>query len=61
MEHYVGLDVSLRQTAVCVVDQSGKIIREAMIPSDPEAVATFVRTNTKNVVRIGLESGATST
>jgi predicted NBD/HSP70 family sugar kinase len=39
MEQHVGLDVSLQQTAVCVVDQSGKIIREAMIPSDPEAIA----------------------
>jgi len=61
MEQYVGLDVSLRQTAVCVVDQSGKIIREVMIPSDPEAIATFIRANTSNVVRIGLESGPTST
>ena len=61
MEQYVGLDVSLQQTAVCVVDQSGKIIREAMIPSDPEAIAAFIRANTTNVVRIGLESGSTST
>ncbi len=61
MEQYVGLDVSLRQTAVCVVDQSGKIIREAMIQSDPEAIAAFIRANTTNVVRIGLESGSTST
>ena len=61
MEQYVGLDVSLQQTAMCVVDQSGKIIREAMIPSDPEAIAMFIRANTTNVVRIGLESGSTST
>lgn len=61
MEQYVGLDVSLRQTAVCVVDQSGKIIREAMIQSNPEAIAAFIRANTTNVVRIGLESGSTST
>jgi transposase len=61
MEQYVGLDVSLQQTAVCVVDQSGKIIREAMIPSDPEAIAAFIRANTTNAVRIGLESGSTST
>ena len=61
MEHYVGLDVSLHQTAVCVVDQSGKIIREAMILSDPDAIATFIEANTTNVVRIGLESGSTST
>jgi len=61
MEQYVGLDVSLHQTAVCVVDQSGKIIREVMIPSDPEVIAAFIKANTTNVVRIGLESGPTST
>ena len=61
MEQHVGLDVSLQQTAVCVVDQSGKIIREAMIPSDPEAIAAFISANTTNVARIGLESGPTST
>jgi transposase len=61
MEQYVGLDVSLKQTAVCVVDRSGKIVREAVVLSDPEAIAEFVRANTTNVVRIGLESGPTST
>ncbi|MGI9409987.1 MAG: IS110 family transposase [Hyphomicrobiaceae bacterium] len=61
MERYVGLDVSLQQTAVCVIDQTGKIIREAVIPSDPDAIAAFVKSNAKNVARIGLESGPTST
>ncbi len=61
MEQYVGLDVSLQQTAVCVVDQTGQIVREAVIPSDPEVIAAFVKSNAKNVVRMGLESGPTST
>jgi transposase len=61
MEQYVGLDVSLQQTAVCVVDQTGQIVREAVISSDPEAIAAFVKSNAKNVVRMGLESGPTST
>ena len=61
MEQYVGLDVSLQQTAVCVVDQTGKIVREAVILSDPGAIAAFVKSNAKNVVRMGLESGPTST
>jgi transposase len=61
MERYVGLDVSLKLTAVCVVNRSGEIVREAVVPSDPEAIAEFVRANTTNVVRIGLESGPTST
>ncbi len=61
MEQYVGLDVSLKQTAVCIVDQLGKIKREAMIPSDPEAIASYIKASATNVVRIGLESGSTST
>jgi transposase len=61
MEHYVGLDVSLRQTAVCIVDGTGAIKREATVSSDPEAIATFIKSNATGVVRIGLESGPTST
>jgi hypothetical protein len=37
MEHYVGLDVSLKQTAICIVDRTGKVQREGIVSSDPEA------------------------
>src|SRR5215469_18125921 len=61
VEHYVGLDVSLKLTAICIVDQKGRIIREGMVASNPEAIAAFIRSNAPHVVRIGLETGATST
>ncbi|WP_143199962.1 IS110 family transposase [Bradyrhizobium sp. NAS80.1] len=61
MEHYVGLDVSLKLTAICIVDRTGKIQREGVVRSDPEAIAAFVISNAPHVVRIGLEAGATST
>jgi len=61
MQSYVGLDVSLRQTAVCVVDQTGKIMREGMIDSDPDTICNFIRTAAPKLARIGLETGATST
>ena len=61
MDHYVGLDVSLKETAVCVVDQTGKIKREGMVASDPDAIAGFVAKHAPRVARIGLETGATST
>jgi transposase len=60
MQHYVGLDVSLKQTAVCVVDEAGKIRREGMVASEPSAIADFIAANAPQVVRIGFESGATS-
>jgi predicted NBD/HSP70 family sugar kinase len=37
MEHYVGLDVSLKLTAICIVNQTGRIEREGVVPSAPEA------------------------
>src|SRR5215831_15336350 len=61
MEQYAGLDVSLKMTAICIVDRTGKILREGMVASDPDAIATFVRLHAPHVVRIGLETGATST
>ena len=43
MEHYVGLDVSLKLTAICIVDGTGKIVREGMVASNPEAIAAFIK------------------
>jgi transposase len=61
MDQYVGLDVSLKSTAICVVDAKGKIMREGFVGTDPEAIATFIALHAPAAVRIGLESGATST
>jgi hypothetical protein len=61
VNHYVGLDVSLKLTAICIVDQTGKIEREGTVASNPEAIAAFVKLHAPHVARIGLETGATST
>ena len=42
MVHYVGLDVSLKQTSICVVSETGSVVREGAVGSDPEAIAAFV-------------------
>ena len=41
MEYYAGIDVSLKDSSVCVVDASGKIVREAKVASEPEALLRF--------------------
>jgi transposase len=61
MERYVGLDVSLKQTSICVVNQAGSIVQEGLVDSDPEAIAAFVRSKAPGTVRIGLETGPTTT
>jgi transposase len=61
MEYYVGLDVSLKQTSIGVVDQSGVIVREGVVESDPKAIASFVRSKAPGAVRIRIETGPTTT
>jgi hypothetical protein len=41
MESYVGLDVSLKQTSICVVNQVGSVVREDVVDSEPEAIAAY--------------------
>ena len=43
MELYVGLDVSLKETSICVVDGSGEIVSEGAVISEPAAIAAFVK------------------
>jgi hypothetical protein len=57
MEHYAGIDVSLELSSVCVVDAQGKIVREATVASEPEALLAFFGSLGFAVKRIGLEAG----
>jgi transposase len=61
MKQYVGLDVSLEQTAVCIVDEQGKPLWRGKCASTPEAIAAVVEARAPHVERIGLESGPLST
>jgi len=61
MEAYVGLDVSLKLTSVCVVDGKGERIVEGIVNSSPEEIAAFLRSKAAGAVRIGLETGPTTT
>ncbi len=56
MKHYAGLDVSLEETAICVVDQAGRIVKEARVPSEPAALVGFFQALGLTVERIGLEA-----
>ena len=60
MEHYAGIDVALEQSSVCVVDGTGRIVREAKVASEPEALSRFLGQLGLVVTRIGLEAGPLS-
>jgi transposase len=58
MKQYVGLDVSQRETSVCVIDEAGKVIFEGKARSEPGALAELLRKRAPNAERIGFETGA---
>src|SRR6266567_484104 len=60
MDHYAGIDVSLECSSVCIVDASGKIVREAKVASEPEALIGWFGSLGFEVRRIGLEAGPLS-
>src|ERR1700691_3547788 len=57
MEHFAGLDVSVKETSVCIVDDSGKIVREVKVASEPEALLAVLKKPAYRFKRIGLEAG----
>jgi transposase len=61
MELYIGMDVSLKETSICVVDGKGEIVCEGTVTSEPAAIAGFIKTKAANAKRIGLETGPTTT
>jgi transposase len=60
MEHFAGLDVSVKQTSVCVVDDTGRPVREVKVASEPEALLAVLSSPLYRFKRIGLEAGPLS-
>ena len=60
MSYYAGIDVSLEASHVCVIDGSGKVVREARVSSEPEALIAWLGSVGLELTRIGLEAGPLS-
>jgi transposase len=60
MKYYAGIDVSLEQSSICVVDAEGRIVREAKVLSEPEALIGRFDELGLAMERIGLEAGPLS-
>lgn len=60
MKHYSGLDVSVKETSICIVDETGRICREIKAVSHPDDLVAVLRDPAWNLDRIGLEAGRLS-
>jgi transposase len=60
MAYFAGLDVSVKETRVCIVDDAGKIVREARVASEPEALLQVLTNTIYRFKRVGLEAGPLS-
>lgn len=60
MKHYAGLDISVKETAVCIVDETGKICREIKAVSHPDDLAAVLKDPAWRIERVGLEAGPLS-
>jgi len=60
MNHYAGIDVSLESSSVCLVDATGKVVAEAQVMSEPEALVAWFGARPEQMAGIGLEAGPLS-
>jgi transposase len=60
MDHFAGMDVSVKKTNVCIVDETGKIVREVKVESEPQALLAVLANPVYHFKRIGLEAGPLS-
>jgi transposase len=60
MDYFAGLDVSVKETSICIMDDAGKIVREVKVASEPEALLQVLTNPAYHFKRIGLEAGPLS-
>jgi transposase len=60
MDHFAGLDVSVKETSVCIVDDTGRIVREVKVASEPDALLLVLTSSAYHFKRLGLEAGPLS-
>ena len=57
MKYYVGLDAAMNETAICVVDDQRRVLREGRAVTEPEGIAAFLSATGVSFERVGIEAG----
>src|SRR5277367_1061540 len=60
MAHFVGLDISVKETSICIVDEAGKVVCERKVPTEPDDITVLLTSVGGEYVRVGLEAGPLS-
>ena len=58
MKYYAGLDVAMKNTSVCIVDETGKIVHESSVKTDPNTLADAIEKTGLRIELVGFESGS---
>ena len=60
LTYFAGLDVAVKKTAICIVDNTNTIVAEGKVPTDPEAIERYLQSRAPMLARVGLEAGQMS-
>lgn len=60
MRHYAGLDISMKETFICIMDETGTIKREGKCKTEPKEIASYLQEGEYDLEKVGLESGSLS-
>ena len=57
MPHYAALDVSQETTCICLIDETGRVVGQAKLPTCPDAISAWLGQKAVDLTRVGLETG----